>query len=153
MHCVWGRNKAKLISVCKALGISGIAMQYLFPLWVKPFLTNHHGSIFRETAGLFIFCPNRLVYRWFLTIYQVTYVMGIAGYLILLLVFTGVGFLFTVNPDSIMELGVTLVFYGVYFGVMGRDCAELCVDYMAASMTVRVVCLSQYIHVCVLAGV
>ena len=29
-----------------------------------------------------------------------------------------------------------MIFYGVYFGVMGRDCAELCVDYMAAKMTV-----------------
>ena len=36
-----------------------------------------------------------------------------------------------------MELGVTLIFYGVYYGVMGRDFAELCVDYMAAGMTVR----------------
>ena len=31
---------------------------------------------------------------------------------------------------------MTLVFYGIYFGVMGRDCAELCVDYIAASVTV-----------------
>ena len=37
-----------------------------------------------------------------------------------------------------MEAGVTLVFYGVYYGVMGRDCAEMCVDFMAASMTVSV---------------
>ncbi len=76
------------------------------------------------------------MYRWFLLIYQATYFLGITGYVVLLLVFTGVGFLLSVNPDTIMELGVTLVFYGVYFGVMGRDCAELCVDYMAASMTV-----------------
>ena len=32
---------------------------------------------------------------------------------------------------------MVLIFYGVYFGVMGRDCAELCVDYMSAGMTVR----------------
>ncbi len=76
------------------------------------------------------------MYRWFLLIYQATYVLGITGYIILLLVFTGVGFLLPLNPDSIMEIGVTLIFYGVYFGVMGRDCAELCVDFMAASMTV-----------------
>lgn len=30
-----------------------------------------------------------------------------------------------------------MVFYGVYYGVLGRDCAELCVDFMSASMTVR----------------
>ena len=58
------------------------------------------------------------------------------GYIILVLIFTGIGFLLPFHPDSIMELGVTLVFYGIYFGVMGRDCAELCVDYVAASVTV-----------------
>ena len=78
----------------------------------------------------------RLVYRWFLFIYQATYVMGIVGYIILLLIFTGIGLLLPIHPDTIMEFGVTLIFYGVYYGVMGRDCAELCVDYMAAGMTV-----------------
>ena len=80
--------------------------------------------------------PFRLVYRWFLFIYQVTYVTGIVGYVILLLIFTGIGLLLPLHPDTIMELGVTLIFYGVYYGVMGRDCAEMCVDYMAAGMTV-----------------
>ena len=61
---------------------------------------------------------------------------GIVGYVILLLIFTGIGLLLPFHPDTIMELGVTLIFYGVYFGVMGRDCAEMCVDYMAAGMTV-----------------
>ena len=84
----------------------------------------------------FHFPTTRLVYRWFLLIYQGTYAIGIAGYLTLLLFFTGVGFLLPFEPDTVMEAGVTLVFYGVYFGVMGRDCAELCVDYMAASITV-----------------
>ena len=79
----------------------------------------------------------RLVYRWFLFIYQASYVLGILGYTILLLVFTGISFLFPINPDTVLEAGVTLVFYGVYYGVMGRDCAEVCVDFMAAAMTVR----------------
>ena len=78
----------------------------------------------------------RLVYRWFLFVYQVTYAVGIIGYVVLLLIFSGVGLLLPVRPDSVMEFGVVLIFYGVYFGVMGRDFAELCVDYMAAAMTV-----------------
>ena len=96
---------------------------------------------------------HRIVYRWFLLIYQISYVLGVVGYLILLLVFTGVGLFLPVTPDVILEFGVTLVFYGVYYGVMGRDCAEVCVDFMAASMTVRkpfsVIYLSSicsYIH-------
>ena len=90
------------------------------------------------------------MYRWFLLIYQVTYGLGIFGYIILLLIFTGIGFLLPFHPDSIMELGVTLVFYGIYYGVMGRDCAELCVDYMAASVMVRMcVCVCERECVCV----
>ncbi|XP_011405198.2 PREDICTED: RING finger protein 121-like [Amphimedon queenslandica] len=77
----------------------------------------------------------RIVYRWFLWIYQASYALGIIGYLVLLLVFTGLGLLLPVNPDIILETGVTLVFYGVYYGVMGRDCAEVCLDYMSAAMT------------------
>jgi len=77
-----------------------------------------------------------LVYRWFLIVYQVTYALGIIGYLILLLLFTGLGLLLPFSPDDIMEFAVVLIFYGVYFGVMGRDFAVLCVDYVAAAMTV-----------------
>ena len=76
------------------------------------------------------------MYRWFLLIYQITYVLGIIGYVILLLVFTGIGLLLPIGPDTVMEFGVILIFYGVYFGVMGRDSAELCVDFMSAGMTV-----------------
>ena len=69
-------------------------------------------------------------------VYQITYALGIVGYLILFCVFTGLGLLLPMRPDVVMEFAVILIFYGVYFGVMGRDCAELCVDYMAAAMTV-----------------
>ena len=67
--------------------------------------------------------------------------LGIVGYVILLLMFTGLGLLLPVGPDVIMEFGVVLIFYGVYFGVMGRDCAVLCVDFMSAGMTVCWVCV------------
>ena len=80
------------------------------------------------------------MYRWFLMIYQVSYVLGILGYIVLLIVFSGLGLLLPANPDVILEFGVVLIFYGVYYGVMGRDCAEVCVDYMAAAMTVWSTC-------------
>ena len=62
--------------------------------------------------------------------------MGLAGYILLILMFTGIGLLIPVAPDVVLEFGVMLIFYGVYYGVMGRDCAVLCVDYMAAGMMV-----------------
>ena len=88
------------------------------------------------------------MYRWFLIVYQISYVLGIVGYLVLLSVFTGLAFLLPISPDWVLELAVTLVFYGVYFGVMGRDCAEVCVDYMAASMTVSITAVTIKYHTC-----
>ena len=106
-----------------------------------------HGSISKFICPFSNLCIHfyscfhfRIVYRWFLTIYQVSYVLGILGYIVLLVVFSGLGLLLPANPDVILEFGVVLIFYGVYYGVMGRDCAEVCVDYMAAAMTVWSTC-------------
>jgi len=35
---------------------------------------------------------------------------------------------------TIMSLAVHLLFYGMYFGVVGRDCAEVCAETMASHM-------------------
>lgn len=36
-----------------------------------------------------------------------------------------------------MDIGVIMLFYGLYYGVMGRDFAEICSDYMASTIGVR----------------
>ena len=59
----------------------------------------------------------------------------------MMLIFSGLIFVLKSNADYVMEVSLLLMFYGVYYGVLGRDIAELCVDFMAAAMTVRrVVC-------------
>lgn len=35
-----------------------------------------------------------------------------------------------------MDVGVVMLFYGLYYGVMGRDFAEICSDYMASTIGV-----------------
>lgn len=37
-----------------------------------------------------------------------------------------------------MDLGIVSLFYGLYYGVMGRDFAEICSDYMASTLGVSV---------------
>lgn len=37
-----------------------------------------------------------------------------------------------------MDFGIVSLFYGLYYGVMGRDFAEICSDYMAATIGVSV---------------
>ena len=82
-------------------------------------------------------CPCRLVYRWFLFIHRASTVLGVVGYILMMLIFSGLIFVLKSNADYVMEVSLLLMFYGVYFGVLGRDIAEMCVDFMAASMTVR----------------
>lgn len=36
-----------------------------------------------------------------------------------------------------MDVGVVMLFYGLYYGVMGRDFAEICSDYMASTIGVK----------------
>ena len=78
----------------------------------------------------------RLVYKWFYNIHRVTYFLGIVGYLIIMGTFLGINVLLYISPDTAMGAGVTIIFYGLYYGVLGRDCAEICTDKMAAKMGV-----------------
>lgn len=42
-----------------------------------------------------------------------------------------------------MDVGVIMLFYGLYYGVMGRDFAEICSDYMASTIGVNTVSIRQ----------
>ena len=78
----------------------------------------------------------RLVYKWFYNVHRITYALGIIGYMIIMCTFMGFNVLLLVRPELAMSAGVLVIFYGLYYGVLGRDCAELCADKMAAKMGV-----------------
>lgn len=42
-----------------------------------------------------------------------------------------------------MDFGVSMLFYGLYYGVLGRDFAEMCADFMASTVGVSVQCDRQ----------
>ena len=42
----------------------------------------------------------------------------------------GVNFLFNQSPNSWSDSGVLFMFYGLYFGLLGRDISEICTDKM-----------------------
>ena len=50
--------------------------------------------------------------------------------------FLGLNLMLYISPDTAMGAGITIIFYGLYYGVLGRDCAEICTDKMAAKMGV-----------------
>ncbi|KAI2651143.1 RING finger protein 121 [Labeo rohita] len=41
---------------------------------------------------------------------------------------------FLIKPEDAMDFGVSLLFYGLYYGVLGRDFAEMCADFMASTV-------------------
>ncbi|KAH9505690.1 hypothetical protein Btru_055508 [Bulinus truncatus] len=74
----------------------------------------------------------RWVYKWFLLLYKLSYASGIAGYLVIMFTIFGLNMLVLVKPQTAMDFGLLLLFYGLYFGVVSRDFAEVCADTMAA---------------------
>ncbi|XP_067948148.1 E3 ubiquitin ligase Rnf121-like isoform X1 [Watersipora subatra] len=76
----------------------------------------------------------RWVYKWFLLVYKFCYGLGIAGYFCILFTFLGFNVLLGIKPDSAMNFGLQILFYGLYFGVVSRDFSETCTEMMASSI-------------------
>lgn len=74
----------------------------------------------------------RLVYKWFLCLHKLSYLLGIAGYFVILFTLMGLNIFFDAKASDWMDCGVMLLFYGLYYGVLGRDFAEICADSMAS---------------------
>lgn len=77
-----------------------------------------------------------MVYKWFLLLHKISYVLGIIGYLFIIFTLMGMNIIFGAKAHTWMDLGVLLLFYGLYYGVLGRDFAEICADSMAAHIGV-----------------
>ncbi|KAI0222129.1 RING-type domain-containing protein [Lamellibrachia satsuma] len=74
----------------------------------------------------------RLVYKWFLLLYKMSYAIGIVGYFTIMLTLFGLNVVLLIKPQVAMDFGLLLLFYGLYFGVVSRDFAEVCADKMAS---------------------
>lgn len=97
-----------------------------------------------------MYVVHRWVYKWFLLIYKLSYAAGIIGYLVIMFTIFGLNVLLLVKPQTSMDFGLLLLFYGLYFGVVARDIAEVCADTMAAQIGVRTLlncCTSLHIFI------
>ncbi|GAB1608218.1 RING finger protein 121-like [Argonauta hians] len=74
----------------------------------------------------------RLVYKWFLFLYKLSYAMGLIGYFIIMFTIFGLNLIFLIRFQLAMDIAMLILFYGLYFGVVSRDFAEVCSDTMAA---------------------
>uniref|UniRef100_A0A8B9Z761 Ring finger protein 175 n=1 Tax=Buteo japonicus TaxID=224669 RepID=A0A8B9Z761_9AVES len=98
---------------------------------------------FRATCKPLLGRTPQLVYKWFLLIYKLSYAIGIVGYLVSSgkigteqsHLSTLLWFHDRMESDDSMDFAVTLLFYGLYYGMMGIDFAETCSDYMAPNIS------------------
>lgn len=51
--------------------------------------------------------------------------------------FFGLNLIFNAKANVWMDCGLLFIFYGLYYGVLGRDVSEICADKMAAHIGVR----------------
>jgi len=73
----------------------------------------------------------RLVYTWFIFLYRICYVVASVGYFSFMAEFF---FGSMVSGVEFGRMGMTLLFYGLYFGLLGRDCAEVSSSRMTTSL-------------------
>ncbi|XP_063725864.1 E3 ubiquitin ligase Rnf121-like [Symsagittifera roscoffensis] len=102
-------------------------------VWAVFTLLNFY-VVFKATRKPLANTTPRLVYKWFLIMHKVNYGMGVLGYLLVMFTLIGVNVLFGVTPDKSMDWGLTVLFYGLYFGVLSRDFSVLCTDKMATRL-------------------
>lgn len=83
------------------------------------------------TERLGVLARFRQVYSWFSRVYKVNYAIGVAGYVAA--VVQGM-----TGPLSqfVLDWSILAVFYGLYFGVLGRDIAEVCAERMSTTLGV-----------------
>ncbi|KAK9815596.1 hypothetical protein WJX72_006534 [[Myrmecia] bisecta] len=122
----------------------------LLGLWLVPFVISVYLHFWRFVLVWSLFTSTTLymlhlctakkmdsrtpgkVYAWFLGLYKLSVFVGAAGYVLLVLEMTGIGML--LRPVLPQTTAVLLVWYGLYFGVLGRDAAEVASDRMASSL-------------------
>lgn len=75
------------------------------------------------------------MYTFFLGIYRVSKVVGVAGYCLVMAELFGAGpLMHMVLPR---DLAIDMVWYGLYFGILGRDCAQVATDSISARLGIE----------------
>ena len=57
----------------------------------------------------------RLLYKWFLLVHKISYILGIVGYIGLMMTFLGLNFLFFVSPTVLFPIYFALCFFCKFF--------------------------------------
>ena len=124
----------------------------LLGLWVMPlvFSTQLHfwrmitaWAVFTAGTGYMVYLSTRpqldmktprAVYSWFFLVYRISYGSAVAGYGLVMLDFFGFSDIVADRVHHVSQWGLMLLFYGLYYGVLGRDFAEVVQDKLSSKM-------------------
>ncbi|KXZ56725.1 hypothetical protein GPECTOR_1g653 [Gonium pectorale] len=122
----------------------------LIGLWVMPAIFSVHLHFWRFliiwaafsaiTGRLLWACARkkmarttpRQVYTFFLGVYKASKVVGVTGYCMVLAELFGMGPLLHLLLPR--DFAIDLVWYGLYFGILGRDCAQVASDSLSSRL-------------------
>jgi hypothetical protein len=78
--------------------------------------------------------PPRLlqIYRWFFATFKTSVAVGVLGYSLLLIEIFGAGLV--AGPVLDPSFALLAIWYGLYFGILTRDAAEVASDRIAAAL-------------------
>jgi len=129
----------------------------LFGLWIIPFGFAAYLMFFRMLFVWTVFSvitaylikqasqtplakeTPRRIYGWFYLVWISSYSSAILGYIILMLDLLGISRALALTfwlplTEYTISASMMFLFYGLYFGVLGRDCAEMCTERVASRM-------------------
>ncbi|CEF67845.1 Zinc finger, RING-type domain and Zinc finger, RING/FYVE/PHD-type domain and Domain of unknown function DUF2040 domain-containing protein [Strongyloides ratti] len=76
----------------------------------------------------------RLVYKWFLFLHKMSYFLGVVGYLIMMFTLLGLNTIFGLKANDCLDAGILFLCYGLYYGVLIKDLAEITSEKMACKI-------------------
>lgn len=71
------------------------------------------------------------IYRWFFLTFRTSVVIGVIGYSLILITIFASG---ATGPAFDPSFALLAIWYGLYFGILTRDCAEVATDRIASAL-------------------
>mmetsp|Transcript_28936 Transcript_28936/g.75890 ORF Transcript_28936/g.75890 Transcript_28936/m.75890 type:complete len:381 (-) Transcript_28936:962-2104(-) len=143
---LWKKHYFDSFQAVTLLGMLVVPVYFSVKLHFMRFLTMW--SIFSLCTSFVVFKASRhpldkltprRVYTYFMATYKASYIVTFFGYFLAMLDFVGLGVIIQAlihdrKAHPLMTTGMQAMFYGLYFGVLSRDLAEICANIMASTM-------------------
>ncbi|KAJ2157056.1 hypothetical protein GGF46_004770 [Coemansia sp. RSA 552] len=110
----------------------GSAYYRFVVIWLVYAVANTYVLYLATREPLYPRTPRR-VYQWFAVTNKASYGVFVVGMVLFALCFLNVIPGLT-STESFLEASMTILFYGLYFGLVSRDLVNLCTEKMAATL-------------------